>query len=483
MKRNGLMMQGNLAFDGAGDFLAEVFSQSDKSRVHLARNAVQPDTGERKWVPRSGSLPKMVETANSWSFYSEDDCYWGINGYSFAPEQWKRVWSNVKQLNGFYADFDYYKVDKYKHLSAIEFASEVLNENQWLLPPTVVIDSGNGCWMFWLFKRPPVITDKHDWMSQWQQYQTFMVDQLTEFGADPSCKDATRVARLPNTINSKTGRPAAGMFVGQRYDFKEIKACLRERYKFLQDQEAERKRAEYEAKGKTFKKRKNAKSGNVVKPNSFNRTVFSLHRARMNDYRKLARLRGEKLGEHRRLIVHLYTVSAAWFCFDEASLIAEVQSFVDDCIHEPQKHRDIAQTQAEVLRRFRNHQELKRNGFDHEETRRLLKNGSDDNYWRTNERIIKDLEITRTEMRKMSTIIDDAERKKRDADGANRRRRENGVKTRAEYNDQRQAEVAEKVSEALKLRLAGLSVRAIAQQMNVSVGSVHNWLKQAAKMA
>ena len=471
MSRNGLMLQGNLAFDQAGDFLAEVFKNSSRSRVHLARNAVQPDTGERRWVPRSGALPKMVETANSWSFYSEDDCYWGINGYSFAPDEWTRVWSHVKQLNGFYADFDYYKVDKYKHLSAIEFASEVLNDNEWLLPPTVVIDSGKGCWMFWLFKRPPVITDKHDWMSQWQENQTFLVDQLTEYGADPACRDATRVARLPNTINSKTGRPTSGMFVGQRYEFAEIKAALRERYKFLRDQEAE-------AKPKPKKAKKTSK---VVKPNAFNRSVYSMHKGRMRDYRKLAALRGGRLKDNRRQIVHLYTVSAAWFCFDEASLIAEVQAFVDECIYEPEKFRQIDEKQAEVLRRYRNHQELKRAGFDHEETRQLLNGGRDDNYLRRTSRIIEELGITRSEMRHMVITIDQEEYRRRDASQADRRRRQNGIQTRSEYDRERQAKVSLKRSEALRLRLSGLSVRAIAEQMNVSVGSVHNWLKQAAR--
>jgi hypothetical protein len=472
-----MKLQGEL-FNTAGDFIAEVFKNSKRSRVHLARNAVQPDTGERRWVPRSGSLPKMVETANSWSFYSEDDCYWGINGYSFAPDEWQRAWSNVKQLNGFYADFDFYKIDKYKHLSAIDFASEVLNDNEWLLPPTVVIDSGKGCWMFWLFKRPPVINEKHDWMSQWQENQTFLVDQLTAYGADPACRDATRVARLPNTINSKTGRPASGMFVGQRYEFAEIKACLRKRYGTLKDQEAERKRAEYEAKGKTFKKSK-AKSGKVVKPKAFNGSVYSLHRGRMNDYRKLAKLRGEKLGEHRRQLVHLYTVSAAWFCFDQESLIAEVQAFVNDCIHEPHKHLDIEKNQAEVLRRFRNHRELKNSGFDDKEIRRLLNDGSDDNYWRKTARIIQELEITQPEMRHMAITIDSEIYKKREAQRSDRNRRKNGIQTFSERQRDRQAKVAENASEALRLRLSGLTVRAIAEEMNASVGSVHNWLKKA----
>jgi hypothetical protein len=471
------MLQGQL-FNGAGDFLSEVFKNSKKSRVHLARNAVQPDTGQRQWVPRSGSLPKMVETANSWSFYNEDDCYWGINGYSFAPDEWQRVWSNVKQLNGFYADFDYYTIDRYKHLSGIDFAAEVLNENQWLLPPTVVVDSGQGCWMFWLFKRPPVISEKHDWMSQWQENQSFLVDQLTDYGADVRCKDATRVARLPNTINSKTGKAAFAMYVGQRYEFAEVKACLRERLSFFKNQESERKRAEFEAKGKSRNKTKSS-SSNVVRPNAFTRSVYSMHKGRMNDYRKLAKLRGEKLGEHRRLIVHLYTVSAAWFCFDQASLIAEVQSFVDDCIHEPHKHRDIEKNQAEVLRRFRNHRELRNSGFDDDETRRLLNGGSDDNYWRTTARIIQDLEITQAEMRHMTITIDRTEYRRRDAEAASRRRRQSGIRTRSVYNKERQAEVAEKASEALKLRLDGLSIRAIAKEMETSISNVHRWLAKA----
>jgi DNA-binding NarL/FixJ family response regulator len=103
-------------------------------------------------------------------------------------------------------------------------------------------------------------------------------------------------------------------------------------------------------------------------------------------------------------------------------------------------------------------------------------------YQHTTKYIVKTLEITESEQRKLKVLIGADEKRHRNTTSRRTKRREDGVQARDNYDKERQAKVSVKASEALRLRLDGMSVRAIAEQMECSVGSVHGYLKKSQEM-
>ncbi len=459
-------LQGQL-FHSAGDWVADMYQKTANPRVYLARNAIQPETGERLFWHKGHSLKSAIVEANNWQIFEEDDCYGSANGFVWDKGTSRTV-SAVNQLTCFYVDFDYYKIPKYQHLSAIDFASLVMQENAWLPEPTCVVDSGSGLWMYWQFKRPPRITKKNDhkWMPTWQEAESFLVDSLKPYGADSACKDAARVVRMPETINSKTGRTTHAWHLADRYEFNHLTKIIRGQKKVVAAKSAEQRK---------FKSKK--KSNTVHSAMGHIRTPYTLHWGRMWDYRKLAELRGGLLYEHRRTILWFYAVSAAWYNNDEKSLRADVDHFCESYLGNPDDY--VTFNYQSTVDRFKQHCELKSQGYTLDEIWEMLGQGSKDLYKLTTEKIISDLAITPAEQRKMKITIGDEEYKRREALRSDKNRRKAGCKTREEYNNERSRVKAENVSEALRLRASGLSVRQIGVTMGRGIGTIHRWLKEA----
>ena len=128
--------------------------------------------------------------------------------------------------------------------------------------------------------------------------------------------------------------------------------------------------------------------------------------------------------------------------------------------------------------RFKQHCELKSQGYTLDEIWEMLGQGSKDLYKLTTEKIISDLAITPAEQRKMKITIGDEEYKRREALRSDKNRRKAGCKTRDEYNNERSRVKAENVSEALRLRASGLFVPQIAKTMGVADRTIKRWLKE-----
>ena len=95
-----------------------------------------------------------------------------------------------------------------------------------------------------------------------------------------------------------------------------------------------------------------------------------------------------------------------------------------------------------------------------------------DGYWYKNETLIERLEITEQEQRELKTIIGTRVKYDRKNEKRNKaRRNKNGLTNK-------QQEIVDLKAEILKLREEGLSLRAIAKQLNKSLGSIQNILKK-----
>ena len=445
-------------FVGSGDFVANFHRKAPTKRVYLAQNVTH-------WDQHGHTQKDAEQKATLWGIEEAPDCYATVNGFGWVKGT-GRTLSAVESINGFYIDFDCYNIPGLSHLSPGDLLDKILAENPWLPEPTMFVDSGNGCWAFWLFDRPLLVnnpkTRQFDFLSQWQTFQHYLVQKLLPYGADPKCADAARVVRIAGTLNTKTNRAAQAWTTGQRYSFHELKKAIN--VEFLRENPRQQcLPIDRPQKPASTDYRGSAKVSRLL-------NLYSLADARMRDLRKLAHLRGGRLTDHRRMAIWVYTVAAAQFCKFEDTLRGEAEAFINAYISEPEKYLKSVNFESTV-QRFRNEQELILAGVPRHQIRDQL--GRDKAaYILTNRYIISQLEITEAEQRHLKTIIGKVEHQRRNTAGKSQKRRASGVESRADYL----ARSLQRRQQAVQLRSEGLSVRVIAEQMGLSVGAVHRYL-------
>ena len=453
----------------AGDLMGNLHKNSRQPRVFLARNAYQPESGVREWSQHGLTLVAAIDLANEYQQAKMDDCYFTPHGYGWERRTGKTV-SSVTQLTCFWVDFDYYNTE-YSHLSAGDFAALVCRENPWMPEPTFISDSGKGCWMYWKFQRPVHLTEntaKWNFLAQWQTAQVFLVSQLVKYGADSKCCDSARVVRLPETINSKNGRKAEVWESGQSYKFGDIKKIISARFRELNP----KRQLLPSDQPKLKTKPKKASTSKVSDIFTWNHLAWK----RMLDLKKLAVLRGGRLTDNRRMAAWAYAVAAANYCKDEHSLRSEVDAFISGYLTESEKKLKTINYESTV-KRFNSYNELRQLGMGWEAINKQLAFHKN-KYQHTTKYIVDTLEITEAEQRKLKVLIGADEKGRRNAIRMRQKRRDAGSVSRDDYIKSSK----DKASEALKLRLTGISVRGIAEQMGCSVGSVHGYLKKSQEM-
>lgn len=458
-------------FANAPDFVAGLHDRSQRKRIYTAQIYEDPDHGS--WHQHGRNYLDAIRTAESWEELNLADCYVSANGFTWEKGTGRTV-SAVGSLNCFYVDFDRYKLDDYKDLSSEQFLSLVLAENDWLPVPTMFVDSGNGCWMFWSFKRPLYLPSRFSWMEQWQTQQDFLVSKLRKYGADPACSDSARVVRCAGTVNSKTQRKAKAWRTSELYEFGDLKKAFNEAYKAdNKSLSAKKSRALVPTHDRV--KTKNRPASNPSKV-SYLLTDHSRAWNRMQDIKNLAHQRGGKFSEHRRMAAWIYAVAAAHYCRSEETLRGEVQSFVGNYTEDPDSY--LGFNYESTVQRFNNELALMLKGMTMKKAREQL-GYYQSQYRLTNAYIIKTLAITPQEQRKLATIIDRVEKQRRNTEAKRKKRREQGKMLRSDYLDRAKHRQAEAVALYTKLG----SVRAVSKQMGLSVGVVHRYIKKASESA
>lgn len=123
-----------------------------------------------------------------------EDTYFSINTY------WKphKTTGDIRHLNAFALDFDYYKKRKFMKLSPQEFYNQVL-KNRLPMQPTAVVDSGRGLYIVYAFHH----SSKERIRLYRAIYRAFL-DRFKDYGMDAAAINVTQVIRIPGTCNSKT---------------------------------------------------------------------------------------------------------------------------------------------------------------------------------------------------------------------------------------------------------------------------------------
>ena len=319
----------------------------------------------------------------------------------------------IKELNALFIDLDYYKTKFTKEQIIMNLEGNYFNK---IIPATnYILDSGRGLALIWLINKVPSQA-----LPLWKAIEEYLYNQLKEFGADRQALDATRILRVPGSINSKS---------------KTVVSIIDE-YDYIYDLREIQKEFLPELKPKEKRKGRPKKINYVYRERS-------LYYARIHDITKLCELREYDLRGHREIILFLYRY---YLC----SFTEDVQKALEDVL-ELNSMFTYPLKENEVIRATRSAEKCY-----------LDKNKE---YKYKNETLIDLLEITEYEETQMSTIISKGEYKRRDRvyqkNKYQRKLKSEGKISEKEKLSQRRAKIKDLLAE-------GLKQKDICSQLNIS---------------
>lgn len=352
--------------------------------------------------------------------------------------------NNIRQFRALYTDIDNCEEDKlYIAYTVFEMASDNI-----IPMPTMIVDSGRGLHIYWRIKNAP-----YGALYTWQELQDLFYTKLKSLGADSRALDGARVLRLPSTINSKNKSECKVLWKDDKLEYSMVdlrEAYLHDKYK------------------KTIAKAKRSNS-KVIANVFFN--SYSLHMARAEDLETLVNLRNGNMKSYRNMALHCYAYWKGIYIRDIEKLTEIVEEF-NNSFTKPLKDsevRAVLRCIPKAIDKFLEYEQGIRCGLNKRVTKGMKDKGG---YWYKNETLIERLDITEQEQRELKTIIGTRVKYDRKNEKRNKaRRNENGLTNK-------QQEIVDLKVEILKLKEEGLSLRAIAKQLNKSLGSIQNILKK-----
>lgn len=328
----------------------------------------------------------------------------------------------IKELNGVYIDLDYYKTKYTKDQIIMNLEENYFNK---IIPATnYILDSGRGLALIWLINKVPSKA-----LPLWKAVQEYLYSQLKEFGADRQALDATRILRVPGSINSKS---------------KTVVSIIDE-YDYIYDLREIQKEFLPELKPKEKKKGRPKKINYIYRERS-------LYHARIQDITKLCELREYDLRGHREIILFLYRYYLCSFTEDTKKALEDVLE-LNSMFISPLKENEVIRATRSAEKCY------------------LDKNKE---YKYKNETLIDLLEITEYEETQMSTIISNKEYKRRNNEYNKNKYKE---KLKAEGKLSKKEEVKLRREKIKDLLAEGLSQKEIYSLLKISKRTCVNDVK------
>lgn len=199
---------------------------------------------------------------------------------------------NLARLGLLFTDLDTYRIPALAGRTPEQLATSVLYfcTEEGLPAPSVLIYSGRGIQAKWLLDG----TIPRQALPRWNACQRYLVDRLAHVGADPMAKDASRVLRTIETVNSKSGEVCRVVHVtndtdGQpvRYNFESLAEALLPTARWTIEQQRQEQAERVKRKPKSFQLVLGGKADNL---RGFSGRQLAWDR--LEDLRKLAELRG-----------------------------------------------------------------------------------------------------------------------------------------------------------------------------------------------
>lgn len=328
----------------------------------------------------------------------------------------RRVLENIKEYHVFFIDLDIYKVGFTKEQALYYlFEDYICSIGKSYIPcPTYIVDSGGGLYLIWKIKPVPYMAS-----SLWKAIEESLYNKLKDLGADRKSIDATRILRIPGSINGKYGTTVKIIYNTETdYDIQFFKReCLPE----------------------LSEKNYNKKTKKVA-------LIYrerSLYQLRIKDIAKLCELRNYDVKGSREFILFLYRYYLCYFLDDKEQALADALE-LNSMFKEPLPEREVIRATKSAEKMYLNPK-------------------SDYKY--KNETLINQLGITSQEEQSMLTIISQKEKARRKniykKNKYYRTLKEHGKLTKTEQIKQREKEI-------LDLLKHGLKQKEICKYLNIS---------------
>jgi hypothetical protein len=361
------------------------------------------------------------------------------------------------RLNLCFVDLDTYKTP-WKSYSPEAMANLIRGfcQDEDIPEPSLILFSGRGLQVKWLFERPLPRAA----LPRWNSVQRQLVKRLKRFGADPSARDASRLLRLVDTVNTRSGERVRVLWVNEsqgeiiHYGFDYFSGWL-----LPVDRDTIRgKREAREAQRQALQLLEGGRTGNL-RPFSGRQVAWD----RLEDLRILANLRGWTTSGiphgYRSKYIHwslnFLLLSGA---VHSSQLFYEAQALVREvCPALPQDVRSVLSTLYRKAQAYEAGEKVEFGGRTYPPL-----------YTPRNSTLMELFAITDKEVSRLKTIISKEEAVRRHRERARlrdrQRRRELGAVDRATY-----LETAEQRRVEAKLRRAkGESLRQIADALGVT---------------
>lgn len=198
---------------------------------------------------------------------------------------------NLARLGLLFTDLDTYRIPDLAGHTPDQLATSVLYfcTEEGLPAPSVLIYSGRGIQAKWLLDG----TIPRQALPRWNACQRYLVDRLAHVGADTMAKDASRVLRTIQTVNSKSGEVCRVVHVtndtdGQpvRYNFEYLAEALLPTARWTIEQQRQEQAERVKRKPRPFLLVPGGKADNL---RGFSGRQLAWDR--LEDLRKLAELR------------------------------------------------------------------------------------------------------------------------------------------------------------------------------------------------
>ncbi|MDD7374082.1 MAG: DNA-binding response regulator [Sarcina ventriculi] len=359
--------------------------------------------GYKQWHYKHMQLVKLK--------FDKDNVYITLNTFY---KTYRRI-EYLKELNALFIDLDTYKTDFTKEQILMNLNKNYFGKN--IPTPNFIIDSGRGLYLIWLIKKVPSMA-----LPLWKAVEEYFYRSLKEFGADRQALDATRILRIPGSINSKTHTEVK---IIDNYDYLYDLREIQNEYMPELSEKAPIRRGRPKKVKYIYRER-------------------SLYYARIQDLIKLCELREYNLKGHRELILFLYRYYLCYFTEDiEKSLNDTLE--LNNMFKQPLREKEVLSSTKSAETVFKDQNK---------------------DYKYKNETLINLLEISDEEQKEMKTIISKEEYKRRNNQYNKKKYREQlkaqGKLTEKEKISQRREKIKDLLQE-------GLMRKDICLTLNISI--------------
>lgn len=394
------------------------------------------DLGFTHIVQASNGTMKRLEAIspieiNSEEYKNKKDIYYTPNTFN-SPIKREREY--LWQLHRFYIDIDHKAGTEPIDLFEVVGAVEQLVEEKKIPQPTEYINSGRGIHIYWDINNCHIML-----LDLWEKIENHLFNTIKELersikniSVDSRVKDPTRLLRLPNTINSKSNSKCYSMLKneGNIYNIFDLKKAYI----------------------KVNKKYKKNKSKITYLPT---KNLYTLNMSRIEDFKHIVSLRNGDIKGYRNTLIMLYSYHYRLVNEVTVEELIKVTKEFNKSFKEPYKAKELISVCRSVNRTVKHFQEDNTKGYKF-----------------TNKYIINALDLEEQEQEQLLTII--STRVKYD--------RKNKKRNEARRNDEgltpKQAELKELNSKVVELKEQGLSLRKIAEELNITLGKVQRVLKK-----